>query len=162
MYLPPPTPTNLKLARNLALSGPATQKVDGMSFSEIPAPVSHLPEPLQVTPALGPRCAIAAAAGGNGDIDPVILMGSDLPLISPLGRLTTHLPTPQRCVTFHRRWLSDGGDREDDTESPFATGWVLPPVVGLAHGPTSPLRIDFCFKADAYHDSTAPAILALT
>ncbi|KAH9036646.1 hypothetical protein EDB85DRAFT_2142996 [Lactarius pseudohatsudake] len=74
MYLPPPTPTNLKLARTLSLSGPATQKVDGVSFPEMPAPVSHVPEPQQATLALGP---------------------SDLPLISPLGRLTTHLPTPQ-------------------------------------------------------------------
>lgn len=74
MYLPP-TPTNLKLARNIAFSGPAPQKVDGISFAEMPAPVSHLPEPLQVTPALDSRCAIVAAAWGSGVIDPDILMG---------------------------------------------------------------------------------------
>lgn len=94
MYLPPPAPT--KLARNLALSGPATQKVNGMSFTGMPAPVSHIPEPQQATPALGPRCAIVATAEGSGDIDPIIFIGSDLPLISPFGRPTTHLPTPQR------------------------------------------------------------------
>jgi hypothetical protein len=61
MYLPP-TPTNLKLARNLPFSGNATQKVDGISFTEIPPPVSHIPEPLQANPALDSRCAIVAAA----------------------------------------------------------------------------------------------------
>jgi hypothetical protein len=96
MYLPSQTSTNLKLARNLSLSGPATEKVDGNSFTEMPSPISHLPEPQQATPGLGPRCAIVLAAWGNGDIDPAMLLTSDLPPISPLGRLTTHLPTPQR------------------------------------------------------------------
>jgi hypothetical protein len=96
MYLPPQTSTNLKLARNLARSGPATQKVDGNSFTEMPAPVSYLPETQQATPALGPRYAIVLAAWGIDHTDAVIRVSSDLPLMSPLGRLTTHLPTPQR------------------------------------------------------------------
>ncbi|KAH9075577.1 hypothetical protein EDB83DRAFT_2350991 [Lactarius deliciosus] len=101
MYLPPPTPTNLKLARTLSLSGPATQKVDGVSFPDMPAPVSHVPEPQQATLALGPS----------------------LPLISPLGRLTTHLPTPQ----------SPGN------ASPYLNGSAESPSFNSAASPHRPL-----------------------
>lgn len=97
MYLPPQTSANFKPARNLARSGSATQKVDGNSLTEMPTPVSYLPEIQQATPALGPRYAIVLAAlGGMLTLTPSLLMSSDLPLTSPLGRLTTHLPTPQR------------------------------------------------------------------
>ncbi|KAH9172831.1 hypothetical protein EDB89DRAFT_1962440 [Lactarius sanguifluus] len=102
MYLPPPTPTNLKLGRTLSLSGPATQKVDGVSFPEMPVPVSHVPEPQQATLALGP---------------------SDLPLISPLGRLTTHLPTPQ----------------SPSNASPYLNGSAESPSFNSAASPHRPL-----------------------
>lgn len=102
MYLPPPTPANLNLVRNLAFSEPAPQKVDSMSFTEMPAQVSHTPESQQATPALRP---------------------SDLPLISPLGRLTTHLPTPQ----------------SPSNASPYLNGSAESPSCNIATSPQRPL-----------------------
>jgi hypothetical protein len=79
----------------MALSEDAAENVNAGPLSTFPATTSHNVEPQQASPALGPRYGMSHIPW-VADIDLFVFASSDLPVLSPFGPLTSHLPTPQR------------------------------------------------------------------